>query len=115
MLELLTDPMHWHFRAEEARRLAEKIDDPAAKAAKYEMADKYERLATLAREWVNRAHVPRFIKSNRAVRFVTACSGRDASLRGEANFLCKIFDTGNPLPPIWHPLPLAFFSVGLGR
>ena len=63
MPELLTDPMHWHFRAEEARRLADKIDDPAAKAAKYEMADKYERLAARAREWVNRADVPRSIKS----------------------------------------------------
>jgi hypothetical protein len=52
--------MHWHFRAEEARRLADKIDDPAAKAAKYEMADKYERLAARAREWVDRAGTPRF-------------------------------------------------------
>ena len=37
--------------------------DPAAKAAKYEMADKYERLAARAREWVDRADIPRFIKS----------------------------------------------------
>ena len=63
MPELLTDPLHWHLRAEEARRLAEKTEDPEAKAAKYEMAEKYERLATRAREWVNRADVPRFIRS----------------------------------------------------
>ena len=63
MPELLTDPLHWHLRAEEARRLAEKIEDPEAKAAKYEMAAKYERLAARAREWVNRGDVPRFIKS----------------------------------------------------
>ena len=60
--ELLTDPMHWHLRAEEARRLADGIKDPDARAAKYEMADKYERLAARAREWVNRAGVPLFIK-----------------------------------------------------
>ncbi|HMF23236.1 MAG TPA: hypothetical protein VKG24_14085 [Pseudolabrys sp.] len=63
MPELLTNPLHWHLRAEEARRLAEKIDDPVAKAAKHEMADKYERLAARAREWVNRNDVPQFLKS----------------------------------------------------
>jgi hypothetical protein len=63
MPELLTDPMHWHLRAEEARRLAEKIKDPHAKAAKYAMATKYERLAARATEWMNRHEVPRFIKS----------------------------------------------------
>jgi len=63
MPELLTNPMHWHLRAEEARRLADKLEDPNAKAAKYAMADKYERLAARATEWVNRREVPRFIKS----------------------------------------------------
>ena len=63
MPELLTDPLHWHLRAEEARRQADKIKDPKAKAAKYKMAEKYERLASRAREWVNRDDVPRFIKS----------------------------------------------------
>ena len=63
MPELLTDPMHWHLRAEEARRLGDKIEDPSAKVAKYEMAAKYECLAARAREWMNRRDVPRFIKS----------------------------------------------------
>lgn len=63
MPELLTDPMHWHFRAEEARRLADKIADPAAKVAKYAMADKYERLAARAEAWVNRTDAPHFIES----------------------------------------------------
>ena len=62
MPELLTDPMHWHLRAEEARRLADGIKDPEARAAKYEMADKYERLAIRARAWMNRGDVPGFIK-----------------------------------------------------
>ena len=43
--------------------MPELLTDPEAKAAKYEMAEKYERLATRAREWVNRADVPKFIKS----------------------------------------------------
>jgi hypothetical protein len=63
MPELLTDPMHWHLRAEEARRLAEGLKDPEARAAKREMADKYERLAARARAWMNRGDVPAFIKS----------------------------------------------------
>jgi hypothetical protein len=58
MPELLTDPMHWHLRAEEARRLGDKIEDPKSKVAMYEMADKYERLAARAREWMNRSDVP---------------------------------------------------------
>ena len=63
MPELLTDPMHWHLRAEEARRLADGIKDPDARAAKYERADKYECLAARARAWMNRGDVPGFIKS----------------------------------------------------
>jgi hypothetical protein len=64
MPELLTDPAHWHIRALEARRMAEKLVDPEAKAAKYEMADKYERLATRARDWMNKVEdIPRFLKS----------------------------------------------------
>ena len=39
MPQLLTDPAHWHLRALEARRLAQQLDDPKAKAAKLEMAE----------------------------------------------------------------------------
>jgi hypothetical protein len=63
MPELLTNPTHWHLRAEQARRLADKIESPDAKAAQYAMAKKYERLAARATEWMNRRDVPRFIKS----------------------------------------------------
>jgi hypothetical protein len=62
MPELLTDPVHWRRRAEEARRMADMIEDPEAKAAKREMAEKYERLAARAREWLDRGP-PRFVKS----------------------------------------------------
>jgi hypothetical protein len=55
--------MHWHLRAEEARRLADGLKDPEARVTKYEMADKYERLAARARAWMNRGDVPAFIKS----------------------------------------------------
>jgi predicted DNA-binding ribbon-helix-helix protein len=43
--QLLTNPVHWHFRAQEARRLAQKLDDSEAKAATLKMADRYARLA----------------------------------------------------------------------
>jgi predicted DNA-binding ribbon-helix-helix protein len=46
--QLLTNPAHWHFRAQEARRLAQKLDDPEARAAKLKMADRYARLAARA-------------------------------------------------------------------
>jgi hypothetical protein len=55
--------MHWHLRAEEARRTADGIKDPEARATKYEMADKYERLAARARAWMNRGNVRGFTKS----------------------------------------------------
>jgi hypothetical protein len=64
MPELLTDPAHWHLRAQEARRLAQKLEDPEAKAAKLEMAGKYDRLAARATEWMNKTKgIPRFLKS----------------------------------------------------
>jgi len=64
MPQLLTDPAHWRLRALEARRLAQKLKDPEAKAAKHEMADKYERLAARASAWINRTEdIPRFLKS----------------------------------------------------
>jgi hypothetical protein len=43
MPQFLTDPVHWRLRAREARRLAQQLDDPEARAAKLKMADKYDR------------------------------------------------------------------------
>jgi len=43
--QLLTNPVHWHLRAQEARQLAQSLEDPAARAAKLKMADRYSRLA----------------------------------------------------------------------
>lgn len=52
MPDLLTDPAHWQLRAHEARGQAQKLSDPEAKAAKHQMAEKYERLAARATEWM---------------------------------------------------------------
>jgi predicted DNA-binding ribbon-helix-helix protein len=46
--QLLTNPAHWHLRAQDARRLAQKLGDPEARAAKLRMADRYARLAARA-------------------------------------------------------------------
>jgi predicted DNA-binding ribbon-helix-helix protein len=64
-MQLLTNPVHWYLRAQEARRLAQKLDDPQAKAAKLEMADRYARLAASATDRVmNSAEdSARFLKS----------------------------------------------------
>ena len=43
--QLLANPVHWHLRAQEARQLAQTLDDPEARAAKLKMADRYSRLA----------------------------------------------------------------------
>ena len=45
---LANDPAHWQRRAEEARRLADQLDDPIAKKAMHDIALYYERLAALA-------------------------------------------------------------------
>ena len=64
MPQLLTDPTHWRLRAQEARRLAQQPGDPDAKAAKHAMAEKYERLAARATEWINKTEdIPQFLKS----------------------------------------------------
>jgi hypothetical protein len=42
------DPQHWRRRAQEARRIAEQLDDPAARTTMQEIAVSYERLAELA-------------------------------------------------------------------
>ena len=45
---LADDPAHWQRRAEEARRIADQLDDPIAKKTMRDIALSYERLATLA-------------------------------------------------------------------
>ena len=45
---LADDPAHWQRRAEEARRVADQLDDPIAKKTMREIALSYERLAALA-------------------------------------------------------------------
>lgn len=42
------DPKHWRQRAQEARAIAEEIDDPESKRTTLEIAEAYERLAVLA-------------------------------------------------------------------
>ena len=68
MLQLLTDPAHWHLRAQEARQLAQQLEDPEAKAAKLEMAAKYDRLAARATEWVSKTEkIPQFLMSGPSI------------------------------------------------
>ena len=45
---LADDPAHWQRRAEEARRVADQLDDPIAKKTMRDIALSYERLAALA-------------------------------------------------------------------
>jgi hypothetical protein len=46
---ILDDPKHWHERAEEARRVADKLDDPASKTAMLRIASDYEQIVEQAR------------------------------------------------------------------
>jgi hypothetical protein len=48
MSNLLNNPAHWHLRAQEARLLAEQLDDPVAKTATLKIAQEYDLLATRA-------------------------------------------------------------------
>ena len=41
---LLNNPAHWHLRAQEARLLANELQEPVAKAATLKIAEEYERL-----------------------------------------------------------------------
>ena len=43
----INDPAYWRQRAEEARRIAEQLDDPLAKKTLLEIAFSYEQLSTL--------------------------------------------------------------------
>ena len=65
MPQLLTDPAHWRLRAQEAYQLAQRLKDPLERAAKLEMADKYDRLAMRATEWMNKTeNSPQLIVSS---------------------------------------------------
>ena len=46
----LHDPQHWHDRAEEARYVAEHMNDAASREMVFEVAAAYERLAKRAEE-----------------------------------------------------------------
>jgi len=59
----VTDPAHWHLRAQEARRRAQQVKDREAKAVQLPMADKYDRLGARATEWMNKTDgIPQFLK-----------------------------------------------------
>ncbi len=45
---LLNNAAHWQLRAQEARLLAEKLEDPEAKTAILKIAHEYDRLAARA-------------------------------------------------------------------
>jgi len=65
MPQLLTDPAHWRLRAQQAHQLAQRSKDPLERAAKLEMAYKYDRLATRATEWMNKTeNSPQVIESS---------------------------------------------------
>ena len=48
MASIANDPAHWRRRAQEARRIADQLDDPVAQKTMRDIALSYERLATLA-------------------------------------------------------------------
>ena len=52
MQTILDDAEHWWSRAEEARTIAELIDDPEARRIMFDIAEGYERLAERAAERV---------------------------------------------------------------
>ena len=45
------DPAHWRRRAEEARRDADKLDDPSVKETLLSIANHYENLADLIEKY----------------------------------------------------------------
>ena len=47
-LPIINDPPHWRRRAEEARRIANQLDDPIAKKTMLDIAHSYDQLAALA-------------------------------------------------------------------
>jgi hypothetical protein len=48
MPSLINDPQHWRFRAEEARKRADQMTDPAGKQIMLDVATSYDRLAAEA-------------------------------------------------------------------
>lgn len=45
---IIDDPSHWRQRAEEARSVADQLDDPIAKETMLAIARSYEQMAILA-------------------------------------------------------------------
>jgi hypothetical protein len=45
MPSLVNDPQHWRFRAEEARKRAAQMTDPAGKQIMVDIATSYDKLA----------------------------------------------------------------------
>ena len=77
MPQLLTDPTHWRLRAQEAYQLAQRLKDPLEKAAKLEMADKYDRLAARATEWLTKTeNSPEVISGVKRTSTVEAVIGK---------------------------------------
>ena len=54
MRTLLDDAEHWWGRAEEARTIAEFMNDPEARRIMFDIADGYDRLAQRATERVSK-------------------------------------------------------------
>jgi DNA polymerase III delta subunit len=56
---ILDDPEHWRERAEEARRIANRLSDPASREAMLRIAADYERIAAQAQNdgswWAGKA------------------------------------------------------------
>jgi hypothetical protein len=48
--ERINDPAYWRQRADETRRMADELTDPAARQALQEVAASYERLAQIAED-----------------------------------------------------------------
>jgi hypothetical protein len=46
----LNDPAHWGQRAQEARQIADQLDDPIAKQEMLEIAEHYEQLAAITEQ-----------------------------------------------------------------
>jgi hypothetical protein len=54
MSKLLSHSDYWCLQAQEARRAAQRIEDPEARADLLAKADEYDQLAACNREWETR-------------------------------------------------------------